>query len=86
MKPKIAAKPNAIKQIMVSTLTKDSQNSDSANNRVELTFSVKTSAANNKVHVHMDIEGNHSCMSKAAAVNSVPNVAVQVNQYNQVII
>ena len=34
------------------------------------------------VQIHIEIWGNHSCMSNAAAVNSVPSVAVHVSQYN----
>jgi len=77
------AKPSPINISTVATLIKDSQNSDSAKVRVELRLDSRTPAAKIRVHSQIEVCGNHSCTSMAAAVNSVPKVADQPSQYIQ---
>ena len=73
-------KPNKIKATTVMTLMRASQNSDSANQRVEIIFKANTNIPKMSVHIHMELSGSHSCINSAAAVNSVPSVTDHVSQ------
>ncbi|MNQ71668.1 hypothetical protein D3C85_863490 [compost metagenome] len=82
-KPRIAPPPIIKNTMTVTTLTRDNQNSVSANKRTEITLVRNTKPANSALQIHTGVSGNQRTIKIPAAVNSEPMATVQVSQYSQ---